>query len=153
MHQTIQNGLEEYLAGTASDSDRLLIEAHLDTCAECRMEVEAMMEMSSLFDSLRSPEPPIPAPGFYARVSQVIEQQQSTSFWSSWLEPAFGRRLAFGSLLALVMLGTVLVSSESEDFALNGPSPEMILAVEQDTPFAAPVDHDDMLFTLASHRQ
>jgi predicted anti-sigma-YlaC factor YlaD len=152
MHQTIQDGLEEYLAGTASEADRLLIEAHLTKCAECRVEVEGMMETSSLFDSLRSPEPPIPAPGFYARVTEVIEQQQASSFWASWLEPAFGRRLAFGSLMALAMLGTMLVSGESNDYTV-GPSPEMILAVEQDTPFAAPVDHDQMLFTLASHRQ
>jgi hypothetical protein len=54
--------------------------------------------------------------------------------------------------MALVMLGTMLISTESEDFA-SGPSPEMILAVEEDTPFAAPVNHDQMLFTLASHRQ
>lgn len=152
MHQTIQDGLEDYLAGTASETDRLRIETHLSDCAGCRAEVEEMQEMSLLFDSLRSPEPPIPSPGFYHRVSEVIEQRQASSFWASFLEPAFGRRLAFGSLMMLVMLGTVLMTRESEEFA-GGPSPEMILAVEQDSPFAAPVDRDQMLFTLVSHQQ
>jgi anti-sigma factor RsiW len=152
MHQTTRNGLEDYLAGTASEGDRLLVEAHLAECAECRAEVEEMREMSRLFGSLRSPDPPIPTPGFYARVAERIERQQTSSFWASFLEPAFGRRLAFASLMTLVMLGTLLLSSTTDEYA-DGPSPEMILAVEQDTPFAAPVDRDQMLFTLASHRQ
>ena len=76
MHQTIQDGLEDYLAGTAGSGDRVRIEAHLRECAECRQEVESMREMSDLFSSLRSPDPPVPAPGFYARVSDLIEKQQ-----------------------------------------------------------------------------
>ena len=53
------------------------------------------------------------------------------------------------------MLGTVLVSRETEEYAF-GPSPETILAVETDAPLveAGPaMDRDQMLFTLANHRQ
>ena len=156
MHQTMQDGLEDYLAGTGKSGDRLRIEAHLRECDACRREVQSMREMSDLFASLRSPDPPAPTPGFYARVSSLIEKQrQPPSFWAMFLEPVFGKRLAFASLLALALLGTVLMSRETEEYAV-GPSPEMILSVERDAPAmdAGPaMDRDQMLFTLASHKQ
>ncbi len=155
MHQIIQYGLEDFLAGSAGDDGRLRIEAHLQECPECRQEVQAMREMSDLFSSLRSPEPPIPAPGFYARVSNRIEAQRSPSFWGAFLEPVFGKRLALASLLLLATLGTVLMSRETDEYTA-GPTPEMILAVERDAPAmesGPAVDRDQMLFTLASHRQ
>ena len=114
-----------------------------------------MREMSDLFSTLRSPEPPLPAPGFYARVSNLIDQQQPESFWAFFLEPVFGKRLALASLLLLAMLGTVLMTRETEEYAV-GPSPEMILAVEHDAPLmesGPAMDRDQMLFTLASHKQ
>jgi predicted anti-sigma-YlaC factor YlaD len=155
MHQTIQDGLEDFLAGTTDREDRIRIETHLRQCAECRQEVESMREMSGMFASLRSPDPPIPSPGFYARVAHLIEKQQPESFWSAFLEPVFGRRLALASLLVLATLGTVLMSRETEEYT-GGPSPEMILAVERDAPLMEPAplfDRDEMLFTLASHKQ
>src|SRR5260370_36518146 len=154
MHQTIQDGLEDFLVGTAQREDRVRIEAHLRECAGCRLEVESMQEMSALFSSLRSPDPPLPSPGFYARVTNRIEKQQPESFWGAVLEPVFGRRLALASLLVRATLGTVLMTRETE--YSTGPSPEMILAVERDAPpiQSAPLlDRDQMLFTLVSHKQ
>jgi hypothetical protein len=80
--------------------------------------------------------------------------QQPESFWAAVLEPMFGRRLALASLLVLATLGTLLMTRETE--YATGPSPEMILAVERDAPpmQSGPLlDRDQMLFTLASHRQ
>jgi len=150
MHQTVQDGLENFLADACGREDRARIEAHLRECVECRQEVETMVEMSKLFDTLRSPDPPVPSPGFYAVVSARIEREQSESFWTAFLEPVFGRRLALASLLVLAMLGTVLMSRETE-YAV-GPSPEMILAAEQDAPMPL-MEPGQMLFTLASHNQ
>jgi predicted anti-sigma-YlaC factor YlaD len=153
-HRAIEDGLEDFLAGTVDREGRVRIEAHLKECADCRQEVEAMREMSGLFATLRSPDPPVPAPGFYARVNQLIEKQQPAPFWAAVLEPLFGKRLALASLLALATLGTVLVSSEME-YTVS-PSAEMVLAVEKDAAAAdsAPgIDRDQMLYTLASDRQ
>jgi predicted anti-sigma-YlaC factor YlaD len=147
MHSVIENGLEDFLAGVSGGEDRVRIEAHLKECAGCRAEVKAMREMSELFSTLRSSEAPEPASGFYARVVNRIESQRPVSFWSSLLQPAFGRRMALASLLALATLGTVLVSREA-DYS-TGPSPEMILAAEREAPAA--IDRDQMLFTLVSH--
>jgi anti-sigma factor RsiW len=153
MHQTIQDGLEDFLAGTAGLEERRHIENHLRDCPACRQEVDSMKEMSALFSALRSPDPPQPSPGFYARVASRIEEQRPPSFWTAMLEPMFGRRLALASLLVLATLGTVLMSRETEYAA--GPSPEMILAVERDAPLQSTplMDRDQMLFTLASHKQ
>jgi len=115
MHQTIQDGLEDYLAGSSGSQEKVRIESHLRECAECRQEIALMREMSDLFSTLRSPDPPVPAPGFYARVNQLIEQQQPHSFWQAFLEPVFGRRLALASLLVLATLGTVLMTRETEE--------------------------------------
>jgi len=155
MHQPMQDGLEDYLAGAADSGNRLRIEAHLRECAECREEVTLMKEMSDMFSSLRSPAPPDPAPGFYARVTTLIEKrQQPPAFWGIFFEPVFCKRLALASLLLLASLGTMLMSRESEEYAV-GPSPEMILAVEDSPVFASgpAMDRDQMLFTLASHKQ
>jgi len=154
MHQTVQDGLEDFLAGSADRNTEMRIEAHLRQCEACRREVEAMKEMSEMFSCLRSPDPPVPAPGFYARVTSLIEKQQPESFWTAVLEPVFGRRLALASLLFLAVLGTVLMTRETE-YAV-GPSPEMILAVETEAPALQshpPMDRDQMFFTLAAHRQ
>jgi len=155
MHHVIQEGLEDFLTDAMDRENRIRMEAHLKECSACRQEVEQMREMSGLFSTLRSPDPPVPAPGFYARVASQIENQQPVSFWSELFEPVFGRRLALASLLVLPTFGTVLMSRETEEYA-NGPSPEMILAAEQDSPAiqSGPMfNRDQMLYTLVSHTQ
>lgn len=150
MHAVIEDRFEDFLAGTVDGEMRVRMEAHLSECAQCREEVATMREMSDLFSVLRSADAPVPAPGFYARVADRIERDRPVSFWSTILEPAFGRRLALASLLLLATLGTVLVSRETQEYA-TGPSPEMIMAVEKDSPVV--MDRDQMLYTLVSHNQ
>src|SRR5246127_4397459 len=104
MHREIQDDLEDFLAGTADPNGRGRVETHLRECSECRQEVESMREITELFSSLRSPDPPLPAPGFYARVNILIEQQRPVPFWRAALDP-FGKRLALASLLVLATLG------------------------------------------------
>jgi predicted anti-sigma-YlaC factor YlaD len=154
MHQIIQDGLEDFLAGDCNRADEARIESHLEECKDCRREVDAMKDLSEMFATLRSPDPPLPSPGFYARVTNLIETQQPESLWAAFFEPAFGRRLALACLLVMATLGTVLMTRETE-YAV-GPTPEMILAVERAAPAleAGPLlDRDQMLFTLASHKQ
>jgi hypothetical protein len=111
-----------------------------------------MKDLSEMFSTLRSPDPPAPSPAFYARVTTLIEKQAPESLWASFLEPVFGRRLALACLLLMATLGTVLMTRETEYAA--GPTPEMILAVERAAPdLQAGLDRDQMLFTLASHKQ
>jgi predicted anti-sigma-YlaC factor YlaD len=149
MHSLIEDGLEDFLAGTAC-REQVRIEAHLKECAQCRKEVEEMKQMSALFATLRADNPPVPGPDFYVRVTQRIERDRPGSFWSGIIEPVFGKRMALASLLVLATLGTVLISRETEEY-VTGPSPEMVMAVEKDAPVS--IDRDQMLYTLVSHNQ
>ena len=98
MHPVIQDGLEDYLSGTMDPRSQVQFDTHLAVCAACREQVEGMRQISSLFAVLRpeSLEAPAPSASFYARVSQQIDLEQSSSIWSALLQPAFARRVAFG---------------------------------------------------------
>ena len=65
------------------------------------------------------------------------------------------RYLLLASLLVMATLGTILVSRETQEYAV-GSSPEMVLAAEKDAPAVdagLAIDREQMLYTLASHRQ
>jgi len=144
MHQVILVRLEEYLSGSPSPRE---FTAHLESCEECRVEVREMMELSGALRAIRDVDPVAPPLGFYAQVSQRIEAQRPRSIWSLfWLEPAFGKRVAFASLMTLAILGTYLVSHETE-YSAGPSSPEVIMAQQ-----ATGENPDTMLATLASYQ-
>jgi anti-sigma factor RsiW len=156
MHSVAMESLEDYLAGSLSPAELRALEAHLGTCEDCREEVTAMREVRLLFSSLRVEEglagedAVVPSPGFYARVmQQAAEQQRRSPALAGWFgfDFAFGRRLAFACLLTLAVLGSYLVSRET-DYAA-GPSPEAIMAQDHST--VSPHDRDHMLVTLTSY--
>jgi len=143
MHQVILDRLEEYLAGTLSSRE---FTAHLESCHECRTEVSEMQELSSALLALRGSDEIAPAAGFYARVSQRVEQERPRSFTSLfWLDPAFGKRVAFASVMTLAVLGSYLITRETE-YSAGPPDPEIIMAQH-----APAQDPDVMLATLASY--
>lgn len=111
-----------------------------------------MQEISTLFTSLKPVEEVQPAPGFAARVMQQVEAQASTSIWNSFsLDFAFGRRVVFASLLTLAVLGSYLVTRETE-YASGPPNPEVIMALDPSAPSPGPsADRDRMLVTLTSY--
>ena len=143
MHQVILDRLEEYLAGAPSSRE---FTAHLESCPECRTEVSEMQELSSVFQSLRGSEEIPPPVGFYARVSRRVELERPRSFGSLfWLDPVFGKRVAFASLMTLAVLGSYLITRETE-YSAGPPNPEVIMAQQAPTQ-----DPDVMLATLASY--
>jgi anti-sigma factor RsiW len=152
MHPVIIENLEEYIAGTLLPGHHREFEAHLQTCPACRDEVRGMKEMSALFTALRPEEAVSPSLGFAARVMEGISQRRVPSFWS-WLslDPGFGRRVVFASLVTLAVLGSYLVSREA-GYASGPPSPEAVMAIEQrPAPQGPHGDRDLMLVTLTSY--
>ena len=149
MHSVIMESLEEYLAGTLSPASQQEFEAHLYVCKTCQEQVSSMQEMGPLFSSLRSVEDVAPSPAFYARVVRRVEDSQRTPSFASLfaLDFAFGRRLVFASLMTLAVLGSYLVSRETDYTA--GPSPEAVMAMDSSSPAAT--DRDHMLVTLTSY--
>ena len=161
MHQPIRNHLETYLSCSSSyaagDSNDKGIpqefQAHLAACRPCAEEVRELVKQALL---LRASQEQLELrPGFYARVMDRIDRQRRPdSFWSVFLEPALGKRLAYACTALVLVLGTYLVSSEPGDH--NAP-PSVV--VSQDQPAAGidgsvrPTDRDAVLVNLASFHE
>ena len=150
MHTVVMESLEEYLSGTLKPVARRDIEAHLASCDACRQEVAGMQEISVLFREIAPDESVAPAPGFYNRVMQQVGGRKAAPAFASLfsLDLAFGRRLAFASLLGLAVLGGYLVSRESE--IPGGPSPELVMAQQDSPSFEAAPAHEAMLATMTT---
>lgn len=120
MHEPIRDRLEELLAteGTASENQGLT--NHLSSCDECSRELDAMRANAELMHAWRAPEGLEPAPGFYARVIQRIEERAKESMWAPFIYSPFTKRLTYASLAAALLLGSYVVSTEAEDGHLAG---------------------------------
>ncbi|HLK49017.1 MAG TPA: zf-HC2 domain-containing protein [Bryobacteraceae bacterium] len=151
MHAVVMQSLEEFLSGTLNPAAQRDIQAHLKSCETCRGEIRSMQEVSEFFGSLRPEEPVAPAPGFYVRVMQQVEQQKAVATLGNLfgLDPAFGRRLVFACLLTLAVLGSYLVSRETA--YQGGPSPEAIMAQQESPAFDSGAAPDNMLVTLTAY--
>ncbi len=151
MHDVILKGLEDYLGGSSSRE----FDAHLVSCNPCGQEVRRIRETSSLLGALQTshdlsesvPEAP---PSFYASLASRIDSQRKQSFWSLFsVDPAFGRRVVFASLMTLGVLGGVLVTQE-RSFTTES-TPESILAHDGSVPHVDGADRDRMFITLATY--
>ena len=151
MHPVIIGNLEEYMSGTLMPASLREFESHLQTCPACREEVRGMREISTFFTTLQPAGELVPPAGFASRVMRQVAAQPAPSFWSLFsLDPGFGRRVVFASLLTMAVLGSYLVSRETE--YAPSPSPEAIMASDQGAaPQEQQGDRDKMLVTLTSY--
>lgn len=151
MHAVVTDSLEDYLSGLLEPVEIREIEAHLSTCEACREEVRSMQETALLFGSLRSEEPVEPSAAFYAQVMRQVDELKPAPAFSGLfsLDLAFARRLVFASLLTLAIVGSVLVTRESQRPA--GISPEAIMAQQNEPGFDSIPAPDHMLITLTTY--
>ena len=152
MHAVVMDNLEEYLSGTLIPESKQSIEAHLSNCECCRQELTGMRDLSQLIGALAAgPEEFVPAPGFYARVMRKVGDRHAVPSFAGLfaLDFAFGRRLAFSSLLTLAVLGTYLVSREV-DYP-TGLSPEAVMAQQDSPAFDSARAQENMLATLTTY--
>lgn len=151
MHAVVMESLEEYLSGTLDPGADRDIEAHLSTCRRCREELAGMQDISELFVSLQPEQPLELAPGFYARVIQQVGERKAVPAFAGFfaLDLAFGRRLAFASLLTFAILGSYLVMREGE--YPTGLSPEAVMAQQNSPAFLSASAQDNMLVTLTTY--
>jgi anti-sigma factor RsiW len=145
MHAVIIVDLEEYLSGHLPPSARDRFQAHLETCGQCRREVNEVRESTGLLALLKPAGAVDPPPSFVAQVMQTVAERQVPSFWSVFGDFAFGRRVVFAALLTMAVLGTVLVSRE-QAYEPNPTTPEAVMADAGGSPNA-----DQMLVTLANY--
>lgn len=157
MHGLIREGLEDYLKRRPGSAVPREFEAHLKECEECRDEVAVMQEQASLLHVLRAGAEVEPSAGFYARVMNRIETQQSNSIWNVFLDPVFGRRIALASLTIVVLLGSFMALTEAQTaYAPAGNVPESVIAGQEhpaDLGQNRQRDRDTILVDLATYRE
>jgi len=153
MHAVVMESIEEYLSGSLEPGEQRLIQAHLSACAACREEMAGIEDVSAMFGSLRSVEAWEPPAGFYARVMARAGAQKAAPSFANFfaLDFAFGRRLAFGSLVTLAVLGSFLIVRESASPV--GPSPETVMAEQYSAAFDSAPAQDNMLLTLTAYER
>jgi anti-sigma factor RsiW len=151
MHAVVMESLEEYLSGTLKPEVLRDIEAHLNSCERCRLEVAGMQEVSQWFSVLKAKEELAPAPGFYARVMRQVGHRQAVPSFAGFfaLDFAFGRRLVFASLLTLGVLGSYLVSHESE--YPTGLAPDTVMAQQDSPAYDNARAQENMLATMTAY--
>jgi hypothetical protein len=93
-----------------------------------------MQVQAELLKSLRAPEEMEPAPGFYARVVQRIEERAKDSMWGAFIYSPFSKRLMYASLTVAVTLGTYLVTQEARDGHLLGGQAVIAQSAHYDAP-------------------
>jgi len=168
MHESIRDGLEDYLKNPADRVPRDF-KAHVEACQDCAGELRLFEAQAGMLRSLQVPSEIEPRAGFYGRVMERIEDERRASIWSVFLEPAFGRRLAWTSAALVLALGTYLVTAELAEpqiaqapsaIAVNLPSPRVAAAGASTTEAALPADNarqqqkrNAVLVNLASFRQ
>ena len=111
-----------------------------------------MQAQAELIRTLRAAEEVEPAPGFYARVLQRIEERAKESIWAVFVDSPFGKRLAYSSLLLAVLLGSYVITQEKRDGHLGEP-PIIAQSVHQDALVAgSPAEQRDaVLENFAAH--
>jgi anti-sigma factor RsiW len=129
MDAFLRDILEDYLSGNLSRTRKADLEAHLARHPEAAEQLELFRRTSSWLVELRAPEgePQSPEPGFYARVLQRIDREQVEPFWAFFLQPMFVRRLAFGSLVWLALVGSYVVSFSNPSEELGRRLAEAVL--------------------------
>lgn len=154
MHQPIQEYLEDYLRDPGDPAISQEFHAHLAACGTCAATVQILSAHTRVLQSLRATDA-APTPGFYARVMNRVEARAPESFWSVFLEPVFGKRLAFASGFLVLLLGTYLVSTEPFDHTSNPPGVVMSNTREGngEDGTVAPEHRDAILVNLASFQE
>lgn len=156
MHRLMRERLEELLSDALTPGLSREIASHLAVCPDCRRQVDGLREQCRVLKALRAPQDLAPAPGFYARVAERIESRREASFWHALLDPAFGWRLAAGSLAVLLVLAGLLAMNEAGRSLPPPAPPEAVMAIEE-YPAELGVDpqrdRDAVLVTLATYHE
>jgi len=151
MHDEILNELEGHLSGEVVSRQ---FTRHLEVCPTCAHEIEEMEQISVSLRSLRVDPSEMAAPplGFYAKVARRIEAEEKSPLWGLFApDLQFFRKVAFASLMLLAVLGSYLVSRES-NYADSLVADQATLTEHNSTiPHESPADRQHILVTLAAY--
>ncbi|MDQ2950262.1 MAG: zf-HC2 domain-containing protein [Acidobacteriota bacterium] len=151
MHKPIRDHLEAYLRNSTDATIPEEFSAHLAACSSCQEQLQAVTGHSQQLRAFRNTSQVDtsqvePKAGFYARVLNRIEEQKPDSFWSVFLGPVLGSRLAYSCAALVLVLGTYLVTSEPRD-----QIPPAADVISSQLPAAH--DRDAVLVNLVSYQE
>lgn len=133
----IRAQLDAYVEGELSAPERAVITAHLATCDNCRVRVDASAQMTSLLCQI----PREPAPGdLSARIRAAVEAERPVPrAQMAWVVLVAAGSLVAGLVAAWLAFETALAvqAQGAIDFlALLISRPEMLVAYPQDAVYA-----------------
>jgi hypothetical protein len=149
MHDEIFNELEGYLSGEPVSR---AFTRHLEDCSPCAREVDEMEQISLSLHSLQFAETEVVTPslGFYRKVARTMEAEQKSPLWGLFAPDLdFFRKVAFASLMLLAVLGSYLVSRDS-DFEAVSAEQATLTEHNSTVPHDSPADRQHILVTLAA---
>jgi hypothetical protein len=152
MNGPIRDGLEELLPAEGSARNERDLQQHLSCCKECSSELEALRAQAELLHAWRAAEEVEPAPGFYGRVMQRIEERAKESIWAAFVYSPFAKRLTYASLAATLLLGSYVISRETQDGHITS-GPIIAQQFHRDAPVAGSLQQqrDAVLVNFLSH--
>lgn len=124
----VQRELSEYIDGYLAPEQRRRVERHLESCSNCRAELDSLMGTVELLRAV----PSVASPRSFALAKAPLPARPVSRLLSPALLSTATTVLAL--LLALVMAGDLLRTFEPGPAALPGQTP----ALSQDTSRAAP---------------
>lgn len=129
--------LEDYFLQELADPQRLLVEAHINTCETCREEVERLRLTQTTLFALRDEEIP-------RRIAFVSDPVFEPSAWRRWWAAFWnsGARLGFASA---AMLSAALVV-----FAITRPAPVPVVQVAPAVAKTVAVAESDLQARIAA---
>lgn len=149
MHQPIRDHLEAYLWDSNDRRIPREFHAHIAACPSCEADIRGLRDHSLQLRDFLGTDQVEPRAGFYARVLNRIEEQRASSpFWSVFLEPTLGKRLAYVCAALVLVLGTYLIGTEAgAQTGEQNAHPIVVISQSQ------PTDRDAVLVNLASFQE
>ena len=137
--ERMESRILAYMDGRLSESERALVQKHLDECAVCRVRAREFSSVSDLLDELPMIEP---SPAFDVRVrARIAAEPVKPSWWALlWATLRPSPRIAFAA--SMLLLATVLVIYRTDNIVPPIPPDQADTAMMQD--LSVMEDHDTL---------
>src|SRR5260221_3952648 len=129
-HERQRERVSLLAAGALAGRERRKALAHVDSCAECREELDRLREALDLLagDPVRDADPPIPFDALVARVdARLAEEAARGARWTGWISGPRRALLPLGAAAAAALAVRLLPAP-----AVSAPGPSPAIAVSDE---------------------